>query len=356
MVEQNDNKFPFFERAQIKNFYSFRKLEINLSAPINLFIGRNDTGKTGLLKLLYSVVKTWEVYSRKEYYDNTPFKKVLGEKLFDIFQPRENRRIGDMLNKNVKEKLRVDISFAKFVEYQPRIWFEFGETTYKTINECIDTIETISRDFNTIFIPEHEVLTAFNTIKYARQRLYLPGFDDTYLDLIKNLEVPVSLKETDVHFNDIATEIEEFLGTDVMFFKGEEPFISKRANQKFAISLTADSVKKLGTIAALIKNRQIRQHSTLFFDNIENQLDPRSISHIANIVTQLANQGTQIFISSTSYFLIRALTQYAEKTGTNILCHSLSKPNNKDTELKTYNLKDGLPENPIISDAEKLFL
>ena len=32
---------------------------------INVIIGKNDTGKTGLLKLLYATVKSLEIYSLK---------------------------------------------------------------------------------------------------------------------------------------------------------------------------------------------------------------------------------------------------------------------------------------------------
>ncbi|MDY6992169.1 MAG: AAA family ATPase, partial [Pseudomonadota bacterium] len=42
---------------KIKNFLNFEQLKIKAFAQINLITGDNDSGKTHLLKLLYTLVK-----------------------------------------------------------------------------------------------------------------------------------------------------------------------------------------------------------------------------------------------------------------------------------------------------------
>ena len=42
----------------IKNFMAHSELSLNDIPSINVIIGKNDTGKTGLLKLLYATVKS----------------------------------------------------------------------------------------------------------------------------------------------------------------------------------------------------------------------------------------------------------------------------------------------------------
>ena len=49
---------------------------------INVIIGKNDTGKTGLLKLLYSTVKALEIYSLKAKLSEVVFKKELTDNMF----------------------------------------------------------------------------------------------------------------------------------------------------------------------------------------------------------------------------------------------------------------------------------
>ena len=43
------------QKISVENFTVFEKLEVDLCDGINIFIGKNGTGKTHLLKLLYSV-------------------------------------------------------------------------------------------------------------------------------------------------------------------------------------------------------------------------------------------------------------------------------------------------------------
>ena len=59
----------------IKNFMSHSDLSIKDIPKINVIIGKNDTGKTGLLKLLYATVKSLEIYSLKIKSTDISFKK-----------------------------------------------------------------------------------------------------------------------------------------------------------------------------------------------------------------------------------------------------------------------------------------
>jgi AAA15 family ATPase/GTPase len=64
----------------IKKFMAHSDLVLKDIPPINVIIGKNDTGKTGLLKLLYGTVKSLEIYSLKIKHSETPFKKELAER------------------------------------------------------------------------------------------------------------------------------------------------------------------------------------------------------------------------------------------------------------------------------------
>jgi len=88
----------------LKNFMSHKELSINNLPSINIIIGKNDTGKTGLLKMLYSTIKSLEIYSIKKKNSEPSYKKELADKLSDTFMPRKNG-LGDLVQKGGKDKL-----------------------------------------------------------------------------------------------------------------------------------------------------------------------------------------------------------------------------------------------------------
>ena len=56
---------------------------LNNLPMVNLVVGKNDTGKSGLLKLLYGTVKAVEVYGLKQQNGGTTIKKELSCKLYN---------------------------------------------------------------------------------------------------------------------------------------------------------------------------------------------------------------------------------------------------------------------------------
>lgn len=73
-------------RLQLENFTAFRSLDVSLSPSVNVFIGANGTGKTDLLKVLYTACDA----SRKD--------KPFGDKLSAVFLPYDGR-IGRLANR-----------------------------------------------------------------------------------------------------------------------------------------------------------------------------------------------------------------------------------------------------------------
>ena len=67
------------EELQLKNYGMIEKFYCNQFSNINLIIGENGTGKTFLLKALYSAVKSMEEYKRGD--DISSINDILSEKL-----------------------------------------------------------------------------------------------------------------------------------------------------------------------------------------------------------------------------------------------------------------------------------
>jgi len=233
--------------VNIKNFMAHSNLEVKDIPSINLIVGKNDTGKTGLLKLLYSTVKALEVYSKKVKNSEVVFGRELSDKMLKTFMPRNNG-IGDLVQKGSKDKLKVELSLVgDNGKYDQDLYFSFGDRTERKIPDCNNDIKPIpSNTINALFIPAKEVLTAFSDIRIIREQEYGVGFDDTYLDLIKSLDLPTTKERVGSELSSVNKSLEElFEGKIEQTGKTEQPFIFKRGNQKFAIQQTAEGIKKL---------------------------------------------------------------------------------------------------------------
>ena len=342
----------------IKNFMAHSDLSCKDIPAINLVIGRNDTGKTGLLKLLYAAGKTLEIYSLKKKSGEVSFKKELAEKLQDTFMPRKNS-LGELVQKGSKGGLDVNMVFnVPSYKYKQSVNFSFGEKTESTITHCIDIVEPLPNgDMNVLFIPAKEVLTAFNDIRSMRESFYGRGFDDTYFDLIKALSLQPTKGRVASELSTVNKSLEDlFEGKIEQTDQADQPFIFKKGNQQFAMQQTAEGIKKIGILTTLITNRQLGRGTILFMDEPETALHPNAIRELVEMLVAMSKGGVQIFLASHSYFIIKQLALCAKRDKLNVLCWSLDKEIGKPVTNTFHDMKDGtLPENSIVNEALEMY-
>lgn len=325
---------------------------------INVIVGKNDTGKTGLLKLLYSIVKSLEVYSLKSKQSEVIFKKELSDKLLDTFMPRKNG-LGDLVQKGSKDKIDVNVTISgNNGKYKQPIYFSFGDRTEKSISTCIEHVDPITNDrINALFVPAKEVLTAFTDIRNLRLNFYSAGFDDTYLDLINALDLPTTKGRVANELSMVNQTLEDlFEGKIEQTGLKDQPFIFKKGNQQFAMQQTAEGIKKIGILTTLITNRQLGKGTVLFMDEPETALHPDAIRQMVEMLVAMSKAGVQIFIASHSYFVIKQLSNCAKRDNLNVCCWNLTKDEGKLVNNSFHDLIDGvLPSNSIIDEALKMF-
>jgi len=340
----------------IKNFMAHSDLEVKDIPAINLIIGKNDTGKTGLLKLLYSTAKSLEIYSKKVKTSDAVFARELSDKMLQTFMPRNNG-LGDLVQKGSKEKLSVELSIENAGEYHQAIHFSFGERTEIKIPDCSSDITPIPEDtINALFIPAKEVLTAFSDIRIIREQEYGVGFDDTYLDLIKSLDIPTKGK-VENGLSSVNKSLEDlFDGKIEQTGKADQPFIFKKGNQKFAIQQTAEGIKKIGILTTLINNRQLGKGTILFMDEPETALHPDAVRQMIEMLVAMSKAGVQIFLASHSYFVIKQLANSSKRENIETLYWSLERENGQPVTSNFKKINDGvLPKNSIVDEALKMY-
>jgi AAA15 family ATPase/GTPase len=325
-------------KIKLNNFGPLANLDWPKLGSINLVIGGNGSGKTFLLKALYSAMRTLEEYKRGD--DQRTAAEILAEKLYWTFQPD---KIGDLVTKGADAALSCTVQFdnRNFI-------YSFGKDTTKQISSLENHVQT--RASNSIFLPAKEVLSLHQIILKSREQDKAFGFDDTYLDLARALRQSPKMGKNYAEFAKSRQSLEDILGGRVEYDETSGRWQFKKGNQKFPIGVTAEGIKKIAILDTLLGNRYLDTNSIVFIDEPESALHPVAVSKLLDIVAVLAERGIQFFLASHSYFVVKKLFLIAQEQNLSIPVISAH-----DSQWTTANLKDGMPENTIIDESIRLY-
>lgn len=342
------------ERIHLENFLGFQSLDYEDVSPVTVIIGKNDTGKTGLLKLLYSVARSFVEIERSDKVIS--LKTKLGEKLYTTFFPRKGG-IGSLVTKGSDSPLGVEITFKGNASLD--VHFGFSKEATKEPGTCTTSTRKFADGFNALFIPAKEVLTAFRAIPLTRENFEYEEFDDTYFDLIKSLRIPTSKGRVADVFSKLNKEMEDmFEGEIVQTLEDKtNPFTFKKGNAQFTMTLTAEGIKKIGILTTLIRNRELGVNTLLFLDEPETALHPEAQRKFAEMLFALTKiEGVKVFLATHSYFMISQFSIIARRQKESIKCITIERERGKKYVQTTItDLKEGLPENSIIAETQEMF-
>jgi len=323
--------------CEIKNLGPIEHIEFEDLANINLIIGKNACGKTFLLKILYSAIRSIEEYRRGK--DRRRINEIISEKLYWTFQVNH---LNDLVRKGSDS-----LSFSLTNESENEFWYKFGSSTEKIIQKVTNTFPR--RDANSLFIPAKEILSLFHVVKKTRDIDRMFGFDDTYLDLVRAVEIDPMKGKNYERFSLSRKNLEKMLNGKIVFEQDE--WIYKQGNSRFPIHTTSEGFIKIAIFDRLLGNRYLSPESIVFIDEPEDALHPSMISKFLEIIAMLASEGIQFFISSHSYFVVKKLALLAlKKKKLKILSISF-----EDDAINISDLRDGMPDNPIIDESIRLY-
>lgn len=117
----------------VEGFAVFREaLKWHGHGSLNVIIGENDTGKTHLLKLLYSVTRAIEEYFKKvQGPEPLDLSSLLAAKLRWVFLPH-NLELGRLVSRGGEAKLKIALG----INPSASVKFEFGRSTTSRILQC----------------------------------------------------------------------------------------------------------------------------------------------------------------------------------------------------------------------------
>ena len=330
----------WIECCELANYGKIGSVILDQFSNINLIIGENGTGKTFLLKALYSAVRTMEEYRRGD--DNRSANDILIDKLRWTFQVEKP---GDIVSKGAEGS-----ALFRMILGNQCLGYQFGPECTKKLN--LLSAPTASKPGNSIFIPAKEVLSLFSIILKSRELDQVFGFDDTYYDLAKALRIAPSRGKNYSVFAESRKIVEGIVDGKVEYDDSRTKWYYKQGNQKFSIGAASEGVKKIAIMDRLLANGYLNNHSVIFIDEIESALHPDAICAFLDVIDLIAHKmGIQVFITSHSYFVIKKLYLIALKRKGSVQCISMS----KDALPVVSDLSRGMPKNSIIDASIRLY-
>ena len=326
------------DRVVLRNFGPLSNFDWKQLGRINLIIGSNGCGKTFLLKSIYSAMRTLEEYQRGDVQRTAA--QILFEKLQWTYQVE---KIGDLVTKGADGQLDFRLTLGK-----KDFSYSFGKDTTRQISTVENHVP--QRSSNSICLPAKEVLSLLDIILKSREVDKVFGFDDTYLDLARALRQAGKGGRNYDAFAKSRQNLEDLLGGKVEDADGTGKWTFKQGKHRFPLGVTAEGIKKIAILDTLLSNRYLDTQSIVIIDEIESALHPVAISRLLDIVVALAESGIQFFIASHSYFVVKKLFLLAQEKDVSIPVIS-----SDGTDWHSSDLKDGMPENPIISESIRLY-
>lgn len=275
-------------KIELENITVFDKMDIEFTNGVNIFVGENGTGKTHIMKLLYSACQA------------VKHDVSFSQKTVRVFRPD-----GSNIQRLVARKDKGGTASVKICSDESNISMKFTTQTKKWNAEVRneEKWEQQLSDLSSIFIPAKEILSnAYNLTEAV-----LKGnvdFDDTYLDIIASAKVNVSPGK-DSSERKKYLDILQKISDGKVAVENERFYLKPGSQAKIEFHLVAEGLRKIALLWQLIKNGTLEKGAVLFWDEPEANINPIHIPVIVDLLLLLQREGVQIFVSTHDYFVAK---------------------------------------------------
>jgi ABC-type branched-subunit amino acid transport system ATPase component len=301
-----------YKSLKLRNFTCFKNASFDFVPGINVLAGENGTGKTHVMKVLYSWLLSQSV-------TETGLVRTL-ETVMESKQGAESNlvRHGTRDGKALLEGTYGERSWNEVLVTQKPGMFARGHVT------------SIERPERPVFIPSTDMIGHLKGFTNLWDEFSL-DFDYTYRDICHLLGIQKDAPSPQYH--DILRQLEQdVLKGKVEYDRSQERFFLVRGEQRQPMALVAEGLRKIATLLVLVRNGSIKHGTTLFWDEPEVNLNPSLMDEVAKALWVLVNNGVQVFVASHSYLILREIEVQAQ-TGDNLRYFALEK---LESEVKVH--------------------
>lgn len=291
----------------LNNFMLFENAEIDWGKNINVICGENSTGKTTLLKVMYSVLKPLSK-GNKEAINKEMEEQLFVNKLQGVFRP-DGMKIGRLVSRKQGSN-RTD--FEVLLDKNQKITMGFGNRQENHANIKIDASK-FSGMYDVIYIPTKEMISTTEHFASLYEEYHI-DFEEMYYDLAKLLDRPLSKGPNTNEQNEVLKSFEEIMKGQIVQ-RDKKFYLKVRGEGEFEMGLLSDGYRKLAMIVYLILSGSMNKNTILFWDEPETNMNPKTIRPIVQALVALAKMGVQIFVTTHDYFVqqeFNMLTVYPE--------------------------------------------
>ena len=314
------------KRIRIQNFTVFEDMEMTASSGVNVVIGRNGTGKTQLLKLLY----VGSAIAREG-------KKVL----FPCFCLLDH--YDSLLHDSQKPNSRIWIDTDEESHESATI----GRSGFDARYQFLYSLDLAPA----VYIPVKDMLTNAKGLPAMAEKYRDFPFDQTLMDIIRRAN-QWKLREVPSLAVNILPHLEKLMDGQVVI-ENEEFYIRKHDGRMVNFAVEAEGLKKIGLLWQLLMNESIAENTLLLWDEPEANLNPEFLPVLVECLLELSRHDVQIYISTHDYLLAKYFDVRKRKDDA-VQYHSLYMTENGVARCETKECFADLQHNAIMDAFDKL--
>ncbi len=291
---------------ELEQFTVFQHVRFEFGKHINVFHGENGTGKTHVLKAMYSVMRALTPGPRDrangEVHVDERLLRAQNDKLLGVFKAGGLNglvSLGGARSGTAAVKMQVG-GKDNVIDYRIRA------LASQTTTSELTTSPGLRLTAPSVFLPTRELLSVYTGFVSLYDNVAVP-FEETWRDTCSLLGRPLLRGEAQASIQALLEPIEAELGGRVTLNAGDQMVIERPDGSSVPAHMEAEGRRKLAMLARLIANGSISAESALFWDEPESNLNPAIIKKLAAILFSLSRHGVQIFLATHSLFLMREI-------------------------------------------------
>lgn len=340
-------------KLNVNNFMIFNQIDAQFSPNLNIICGENSTGKTALIKLLYSCVKGCsDAQNAKGELTKEKLENMLVSKLQGVFRPDKDA-VGRLVNrKQGSNRAEVRIVFDGSTPLE----IGFGNRQERHIDIKSDSIPTMGAT-SPVYIPPKEIISSTENFVSLYSDYHI-AFEETYYDLARLLERPLKKGANTTEQNAVLRSFEKIVDGNIIQ-KDKVFYLKVKGAGEFEMGLVSEGYRKLSTIMYLILSGSLSKNAILFWDEPETNMNPKMIQPMVDAIIELAKLGVQVFVTTHDYFIQQCFSMAAKyrqdkKKPLNYNFISLHKTEN-GVELESSETLSALTHNAVLEEFDDLY-
>lgn len=394
-------------RLEVKDFTRIKEANINLG-EITVIAGKNDTGKSTISKILYSIINGLSEEGREKY-RKVYQRAKLDEITFDLYKKTSNSDFRKGTNMFQHEWVLIDDLLNLIKEIEDQVDYSLEEEKEKilelkdiNINDIKLKLETIFRYFFSEFGKEAKKITDESEFKLTEKKsdfIYMEKtkYEDRYYIIremtpfrnaiylespfthgtgsefshTKMLNKLIKEEKYDVFLSEIQegiiNEINQIIGGN--YIVENSKIYLERNGMKISNENIATGIKSLGQIKLLLEKGVLKKDSFLILDEPEVHLHPEWQVKLAQIIGLLNRKlEIKILINTHSSYFVEAIDifkDYYKIDNVNYYLVELEKPGSKFKEVtddisqiysslsqRAYDILDGFKSKTYFEEQE----